>query len=255
MQRGIRFSEMVLNSMQDAIYVVTARDFRITDCNHVFLASLGKSRQEVIGRTCYEVKMGRNSPCMYQDGRCPSLDSFQTGRPSRSERAVEAPLGGEVYYECTTLPVLDPDGSVRKIVHIDRDITGQKRTEEQLKRSIKEQGRSNAFLRNLINSSVDAIISSDMTGRILIFNQAAGQISGYSEHAAQEGLDIRNLYPEGEAKEIMRRLRSEGHGGKGKLKNHETEILRIDGMPVPIMLSAAVVYQGDQEVATVGFLL
>lgn len=51
----------------------------------------------------------------------------------------------------------------------------------------------------------------------------------------------------------MSRLRSDDYGGKGKLKSLECNLLRKDGSSVPISLSAAIVYEGDKEVSTVGF--
>jgi len=52
---------------------------------------------------------------------------------------------------------------------------------------------------------------------------------------------------------VMRKLRSEDHGGKGKLKSYQVNAIRKDGVQVPISLSAAIVYEGEREVASVGF--
>lgn len=246
LEQDHRFSEMVINSMHDAIYVVSGEDYRITDCNEVFLERSGLKRGEVIGLTCYQAKRGRATPCLLSQGHCPSLDTFITGKPSRSERSATGVDGLERFYECTTMPVPDQDGRVTQIVHVDRDITARKVAEEKTR-------EANSFLRNLINSSVDAIIASDMTGQLLIFNQATVDITGYSELEALSTLKIWDIYVDDGAREIMRGLRSKDHGGKGKLKNHETEIKCKDGSMVPIMLSAAVVMDGDNEVATVGF--
>ena len=51
----------------------------------------------------------------------------------------------------------------------------------------------------------------------------------------------------------MKKLRSEDYGGKGKLKSLQIEVLRKNGEPVPISLNAAIVYEGDKEVASIGF--
>ncbi len=247
------FCETVLNSMRDAIYVVTAEDYKIVDCNQVFLERYGCSKQEVIGRTCYQVKRGLDVPCIMVDEFCPSLDSFRTKEPSRNEWIYTNVQGREIVTECTALPVFDSQGRVSRIVHIDRDISHRKRYREKLEQINRELSRSNAFLMNLINSSVDAVIASDMSGRILIFNQAAGQITGYREKEALKELDIRRIYPGDGAREIMRCLRSPNYGGRDKLKAHDTLIRAKDGSLVPIRLSAAVVKEGEQEVATVGF--
>lgn len=113
--------------------------------------------------------------------------------------------------------------------------------------------RSNAFLRNLILSSVDGVIAADKTGKIIIFNTAAEEISGYSADEALNHLNIRDVYPDDGAKAVMRKLRGEEYGGKGKLKSYQVDVLRKNGEIIPISLNAAIVYEEDQEVATIGF--
>jgi len=247
------FSETVLNSMKEAVYVADAKEFKIVYCNTAFLEKYGFEGDQVIGRTCYKVTRRRDKPCVLTDKDCPSFQTLSTGRPITSEQTFVDAKGRQVHVECFTLPVLDKKGRVSRILHIDSDITKRKQTEDKLHQANQELRRSNAFLRNLIMSSVDAVIAADMTGKILIFNKAAGKITGYTESEARNELNIRDIYPDDGAREVMRRLRSEQHGGKGKLKSEEVELLCKDGSLVPISLSAAIVYQEGAEVGTVGF--
>jgi two-component system NtrC family sensor kinase len=113
--------------------------------------------------------------------------------------------------------------------------------------------RSNALLRNLILSTVDGVIAADMKGRIFIFNDAAAQILGYSPQEALAGLNIRRLYAAHGAEEVMRRLRGEESGSRGKLKSYQVNLISKGGGAVPVSLNASIVYDKDREVATVGF--
>ena len=113
--------------------------------------------------------------------------------------------------------------------------------------------RTNAFLRNLPLSAVDAVIAADKSGRILIFNDPAAEICGYSREEALNSLDIRELYPQDGAQQVMRMLHGEEHGGIGKLKSYETSIRRKDGEIVPISLNASILYEDGAEVGTTGF--
>lgn len=117
----------------------------------------------------------------------------------------------------------------------------------------KDLKRSDAFLHNLIQSAVDAIIAADKTGKVILFNDAAAEISGYSVDKALKKLDIRDVYPGDGAKEVMKKLRSEEYGGKGKLKGYQVDVLGNDGNIIPIRLNASIVYEGDKEVASIGF--
>lgn len=247
------FSQTVLKSLRDAIYVVSPSDFSVVDCNQVFLQQLGLTREQVIGRPCYQLTRQREYPCHKGGGDCHALWTLYQGKPALSEHTVIGADGQKRHIECTTLPVLDQQGRVGSIVHVHRDITKRKDALQRYLEANRELSRSNAFLRNLIMSSLDAVIAADMTGRILIFNEAASRISGYSEHEALNEIDIRNLYPGEGARQIMALLRSETHGGRGKLKSHEVQLLCKDGSMVPISLSASAVMEGGIEVGTVGF--
>ncbi|MDJ0875811.1 MAG: ATP-binding protein [Desulfobacterales bacterium] len=120
--------------------------------------------------------------------------------------------------------------------------------------SLEERLRhSNAFLKNLILSSVDAVMAADRKGKILIFNDAASEITGYAVDEALQDLSIRDIYPEKVAYEVMRKLRSEEDGGRGKLRSCQVDLQRKDGEIIPISLNASIVYENGDEVATVGF--
>jgi len=113
--------------------------------------------------------------------------------------------------------------------------------------------RTNAFLRNLIFSAVDGVIASDMEGKILIFNEAAAKVFGYTIDEALNNVKVRDIYPEKNAFEVMQDLRSEDYGGKGKLRSYLVDVISKNGEIVPISLNAAIVYENGQEVATIGF--
>ena len=89
------------------------------------------------------------------------------------------------------------------------DITQQKMLESRLR-------RRNAFFHNLIDSSVDGIIASDMKGHIVLFNSGAHALLGYDEKDTMT-LHVTKLYNEGVAYELIKRMRSDDFGGKGKL--------------------------------------
>lgn len=252
LERERSFTQTLLNSVRVPIYVVEPGTYRIINCNDVFLREYGVSLEEAVGSTCYELTRRRNTPCGASPEACPLLSATESGEPSMME--FEYSIDGEsVDLECAATPLKDHNGRVSRVIHVIRDITHRKRIEEKLRETNQELSRSLTFMRNLINSSVDAVIASDMTGRILVFNEAAQGITGYSEEEAFSEIDIRDIYTGDGARDIMKRLRSDDYGGKGKLKSLEVNLLHKDGTSIPISLSAAIVYEGDQEVSTVGF--
>ena len=60
-------------------------------------------------------------------------------------------------------------------------------------------------------------------------NPAAEELTGYSLREVQERMTIENLYPPGQAREIMKILRDESLGGKGKLHLSRFTIIHASG--------------------------
>ncbi|HSO10587.1 MAG TPA: ATP-binding protein [Desulfoprunum sp.] len=125
------------------------------------------------------------------------------------------------------------------------DITARKKLEAELR-------RRNTFFHNLIDSSVDGIIAADMKGRLILFNQGAQALLGYSEEEAIAGLHVTGLYNEGVAYELIKRMRSDDYGGKGKLLHHELMVKNRDEQMIPVRFSGGILYDRGHEIATFG---
>jgi PAS domain S-box-containing protein len=104
--------------------------------------------------------------------------------------------------------------------------------------------RARAFLENVVWSCPDAIVAAGRDGRIVVFNPAAERILGWSRGEAL-GMDVRRLYPEDGAREIMRQMREEAHGGAGRLERWRGVLVDRRGQEIPVLLSAAILY--DEE--------
>ncbi len=125
--------------------------------------------------------------------------------------------------------------------------------EEKLKDAVEEIHKRHDFEHKLIETSIDGIIANDRKGNILIFNEGASRIYGYTREEALAGLHVTKLYPEGEAKRIKKKIYGDEYGGPGRLVNYETMAVRKDNRLVPILLSATLIYDDGTEVATVGY--
>jgi PAS domain S-box-containing protein len=113
--------------------------------------------------------------------------------------------------------------------------------------------RADAFLWNLIQSSVDAILATDMKGNIFIFNNEATRILGYRTEDVIGRMHITDLYPIETAREIMTLLRSEGSGGKNKLLSYDMEAVNKSGEKIPVRVNASLVMVNGEAFGTVGF--
>jgi PAS domain S-box-containing protein len=117
----------------------------------------------------------------------------------------------------------------------------------------RELHRTNEFLERILNSTVDGIIAANMRGTVLLFNQGAERITGYRAIDVIGQMSVRQLYPEGVAREVMLMIRSAGHGGGGRLEPVRRHLLSATGERIPVSISAALVLDGEgREIATVG---
>lgn len=126
-----------------------------------------------------------------------------------------------------------------------RDVTETREMELEL-RTTKE------FLENLIDNSVDAIVAADMSGNIMLFNKGAEKIYGYKAEEVIGRMHVSELYPDNVAQEIMRQLRDHRWGGRGRLEAQRKTIRNVHGETVPVSMTASLIYEDGEEVATVG---
>ncbi|MBX7113264.1 MAG: PAS domain S-box protein [Myxococcaceae bacterium] len=126
-----------------------------------------------------------------------------------------------------------------------RDVTRPRQMADELR-------HTKDFLERLIDSSVDAIIAADMKGRIILFNKAAEAICGWTADEAKALVNVRQLYPEGQARLVMDTLRSNENGGAGRLLSARQDIINRSGERIPVSMTATILYEGAKELATVG---
>jgi PAS domain S-box-containing protein len=139
----------------------------------------------------------------------------------------------------------DREGKVIGFEGICVDQTQRKEMERKLK-------KAHDFQTNLIQTSIDPIIANDRKGNIIIFNKGAENVFGYTQEEVSK-IHVTQFYKEGEAKKIKRMIYGPENGGPGRLLNYKVEIVDKYGQIVPILLSATLLYEEGQEVATVGY--
>lgn len=122
-----------------------------------------------------------------------------------------------------------------------RDVTEERALADELR-------RTKGFLERVIESSVDAILSADLKGNVLLFNRAAERCYGLRADEVIGKRNVATLYPEGVARHIMQLIRS----GGDRVEALDVNVLTRDGEEVPVSLSAALIYENGQPVGSVG---
>jgi len=218
--------------------VVISSDFRILASAGVGALVEGKSPA---GKSCHKVFYNRLEPC----DNCPARKVMQTGKPSLRDLSTDA-LSKKKRACLYAYPIVGDDGQAAMTI-FNFELPALEGLEEELR-------RANSFLYNLLQSACDGVIAAEMTGKIIIFNDEAAKVTGHSVEAALDHLNIREIYEDDGARQVMQNLRSDEYGGKGKLKKYRIRAVGKNGEKIPISLYASIIYdENGHEAGSIGF--
>ena len=125
------------DSINDMIAIID-KDFRILRVNQAFADACQMKPQEVIGRRCYELVHGTDTP----HPQCPHMRTLQNMQVCASDY-FESRLGK--YVEVTTSPIFGSTGVYMGVVHVMKDITARKQLEAE-ERVLREKAEVNSRL-------------------------------------------------------------------------------------------------------------
>ncbi len=217
--------------------VILKPDKTVISANKKLIETFQLRLDDLINRKCFEIFHSPNTPCHSE--QCPILQVAQKKAGHTYTLRTHNHWEDRVFS-----PILDDNGDVAYIIESIRDVTRVKTLESELY-GIKE------FIDRVVHSSASAIIAADRQGNIQLMNRAARDLLGENKKGDLKIKHVEQLYPPGKAKEIMRMLRDERIGGKGKVLIPMTTIRNVNGEEIPVEMSAAIVYDDEgNETAT-----
>jgi PAS domain S-box-containing protein len=144
------------------------RDGRLLRVNDTLCQMLGRSREELLNMSFFDYTQEADrekDAALYARQIAGEIDNYvlrkQTTRPD----------GTSVYLDVYSSSVLDAGGRFRYGVRVLQDVTVAKQLEDRIRES--EQ-----HLRNLLEALPAAVYTTDATGRITFFNNAAVEMAG-----------------------------------------------------------------------------
>ncbi|HZY31914.1 MAG TPA: PAS domain S-box protein [Candidatus Methylomirabilis sp.] len=158
--------------------------------------------------------------------------------------------GHYLWFQDTFKVIHDEAGRPLELVGAWADINDRKQAEQAGLAANVELQETRQYLTRLIESSTDAIISTDKEGNVVLFNEGAEFLLGYRRKEVI-GRRVTVLYESEErAKEVMREMRKRG----GTVSGFETVLRAKDGTHIPVLISASILLDKEgQEAGTVGF--
>jgi PAS domain S-box-containing protein len=116
------FLETIVNGIEDQMMVIDL-DYHIVEVNRALLEMVGLTRDEVVGKHCYEISHHLETPCSIPDHPCPLKDAVATGKAASTTHVHFDKDNRERYIQVVCHPLLDEDGRVQKVIDLSRDIT------------------------------------------------------------------------------------------------------------------------------------
>lgn len=223
--------------------MILSPDRIIVDANACFLETFKTDKKHVAGRTCHDFLFHSAEPCPSEICGLAKVLADRGGHSTL--RASATPGEPEKWDNHVFSPILNEAGEITHIMECIHDITPIKTLERKL-------AGARDFTEKLIQNSTTAIVAADLRGRILTMNPAAEELMGYTLEEAQQNITTEDLYPAGQAKRVMKILRDEHMGGKGKLHLSRFTLIDAKGEEIPVDMTAAIIYEGETEFATVG---
>ena len=218
--------------------VIISPDKTLVGANKKFYEAFNLSFKEIFGKKCYHTFLYKNTPCKSE--KC-TISKVIKDKKSHSFTLKHHYRWEERVFS----PVFDENGDVAYVIGSMRDITQTKALESQL------HGAKESISR-IIYSSASAIVAADRKGNINLMNSVAKDLFGDYNGGEGKIRHTEQLYPPGKAKEIMRMLRDEKIGGKGKLLIPRTTIVNSSGEQIEVEMSAAIIYdeKGNESATT-----
>jgi PAS domain S-box-containing protein len=216
------------DSIPDLVYILDT-DFRFVRVNKATCDALKKEPRELIGKRCFEVLHGTDEPwpnCPYE-----KMCTRDT-KEATTEEVNDPNLGFPLLV--TVSPIFGDNGKFAGIVHVAKDITNLKDTEEHLK-------KTNKRLEMIYENAMEGISIVDPKGNFVFVNKASANLLGYDKNDLI-GMNLSKIFD----KEGLEKIRNETEKRKkGKSERYELVFHTRDGEQRVARVSGSPIWEED----------
>lgn len=244
--KNAQIASLCLGSLFDGMdeeILILDQELMIIDVNQAFLKQYDLIKKDALERACYEIK---DRTCIRKhsnDGTCPVEIAKKTGQKVETTHSYVDEKGEGKELVVILYPIQEKDKKGTYFVEITRDVTEYRNLLEKVRGSEK-------IYRAVLDTATDAIISIDESHNIILFNQAAQKIFGYS---AQEiiGKRLDTIIPQryGDHKKYVQRFFKKRNKDFFSVKRSLTA-LRRHGEEFPIELNLSLLEMDGQRTIT-----
>jgi PAS domain S-box-containing protein len=219
--------QMLLHSLPVAVYMTDARG-TITFYNESAAALWGVRPTLGDSSFCGSWKLYWPDGAPLPHDECPMALALRERRPVVGMEAIaERPDGTRVNFTPFPAPIFGPNGELTGAVNLLIDVTERRMAEDAAR-----------TLAAVVESSVDAIITLDLRGRITSWNDGATDLFGYTpDEIVGQGIN-RLIPPDRRIEETS--IRNRIIAGE-RIRRYETVRVRRDQSTVPVELSVSAI--------------
>jgi PAS domain S-box-containing protein len=220
------YNRGLIQASADAMVLVDP-SFVITDVNEQMVRLTGRHRNQL---------MGSRFPSYFTDPDNAATAVRQTleqGSVRNYDLVLRSKHGAETSVSLSASVVRDPEGRVKGVFASARDSTEQKQLEDQLR-------QSQNYTRGLIESSVDALLTTDAVGNITDVNRQMEVLTGVPRDQLV-GTALKSYFLDPAKAETGLRLVLE----KNRITNHELVLLTRGGTQSPVAFNATTFRDSD----------
>lgn len=195
--------QAMLDSIPDLIFFKDL-DSVFVGCNRAFAAFLGRSEEEIVGRSDFDLVPRDLALAFRADDR----EALRVGKPRRIVETVRLPDGREVLLETIKTPYRGPSGELLGLAAVSRDVTEARSTEETLR-----------TLSLAMAQSPVAVVITDAMGKVAYVNARFTAMTGREASAVQDLESFALCFAESGSDEFreMWRVLSAGETWQGDL--------------------------------------
>ena len=244
------FLESIIENIPNMIFIKTADELNFEMINKAGEQLLGRSKEELLGKNDYDFFPKDEADFFTEKDREVLKNKKLLDIP---EEFIDTKNLGQRILHTKKIPLLDTDGNPQYLLGISEDITELKHAENSLNRSyedleLKVQKRTseilksreelrqtNRYNRELLEVSIDPLVTIGSDGNITDVNKAVELVTGYRRDELI-GTDFSNYFTDYDKakegyKEVFR---------KGFVKNYGLEIRHKNGNITPVLYNATV---------------
>ncbi|MFH1647121.1 MAG: PAS domain S-box protein, partial [Chloroflexota bacterium] len=237
-EEALRFSDAAFKSIHEGV-IATDTDYVITRWNEISEQMYGIKASAAIGKKLFDVIEIAETHPGENDHRFKTLEE----NGYYQEEQLHRTRHGEVWVDIV-FQAIEDSGRRYGWVALISAITQRKLTEEALKRSEEKY-------RELVNNSVDGIVSVDPQMRVILWNKGAEIIFGYQEKEML-GRSIMKVVPPG-----FRKMKAKGFTnflktGTGPIlgKSREVTAIKKGGAEIPVEITLTARKVNNTYIAT-----